>query len=156
MAAGLIFLALLAFVIMLSLMFAHLDRLEDKKSYKIAKEYIEKHAQPVKTVGTRFTSIKEVFDYHLSTAPEGCLWNVDKIIKNGNTYARVALVAPDGEFYSFSIVLSDGSERLSELVAVLKHNIKSTLARYEQHLRQRAAQKDISSKWDGVYNKDVL
>ena len=157
-----VFLGLVVFVFALSLMFSSLESLETKKSYLSGNpdKYIKAKVQsrPTKTVvGPHFNSIKEVLDYHLQDAPDGCLWHVERVNKSTGTFARVALVTPHHkQFFAFVLLLKDTPDRLKDFEKELKFHVKIVLDAYKQHLAKMAAQEDISDKWDGVYNKDVL
>lgn len=106
-------------------------------------------------------TMKDVLKHHLTEAPTGCMWQVEKGTTNyrklstgkmvfdgaheGST-AKVTLITSKGPFKSFTIVIGDEGNWLREFSASLGQNKVKVLNAYARSI----------DDWDGIYMKDVL
>lgn len=109
----------------------------------------------------KLKTVKDVLEYHLTEAPVGCMWQVEKTTTHyrklptgkmvfdgayGGSTAKVTLLTSQGPFKSFTIVIGDEGNWLREFSAELGQNKIKVLNAYARSI----------DNWDGIYMKDML
>lgn len=109
----------------------------------------------------KLKTVKDVLEYHLTEAPVGCMWQVEKTTTHyrklptgrmvfdgayGGAVAKVTLITPKGSFKSFKVTIGDEGNWLSQFSTELGQERIKVLNAYSRSI----------DNWDGIYMKDVL
>lgn len=115
-------------------------------------------------------TLKEVLSNILKNVPTGCMWDVQKDIKNlkrhGDRYVvngsheivfvTVTLVTPYGRFGTFSLPLGDEDGWIEMFEIELRNNVQSLLRDYNRQLNLSKIKEEHRGDWDGVYREGML